>query len=77
MLEDFCKEGKDKQYTNEVNLGHANRIVEALARHSECEEKVRSLLSQKIDDYRHNPMNWLEPLAVRWPARPTWTPRSR
>jgi hypothetical protein len=66
VLEDFCEEGKDKRYTNEVNLGHANRIVEALARHGQvCEEKVRSLLSQKVDDYRHNPMKWLEPLAVR------------
>ena len=29
-LETFCEEGKDKQFINEVNLGHANRIVEAL-----------------------------------------------
>ncbi len=44
----LCEEGKDKQYINEVNLDHANRIVEALARHGqECEEKVRFLLSQK------------------------------
>ena len=65
-LEEFCEAGKDKQYVNEVNLGHANRIVEALARHGKgCEEKVRAILSQKVDDYRHNPMAWLEPLAVR------------
>ena len=31
-LEEFCEEGKSKQYTNEVDLGHAYRIVEALAR---------------------------------------------
>jgi hypothetical protein len=65
-LEELCEEGKDKQYVNEFNLGRANNIVEALARHSQtCEEKVHSLLIQKIDDYRHNPMKWLEPLAVR------------
>ena len=65
-LEEFCEEGKDKQYTNEVNLGHANRIVEALARYGqECEEKVRAVLSQKVDDYSHHPMKWLEPLVVR------------
>ena len=33
-LEEFCEEGKDKRFTNEVNLGYANRFVEALARHA-------------------------------------------
>ena len=55
-LEEFCEEGKDKRYTNEVDLGHANRIVEALARHGqECEEKVRSVLSQKVNNYNGPP----------------------
>ncbi len=65
-LEDFCEESKEKQYVNEVNMGYANRIVEALARYGdECEEKVHGLLSQKVDDYRQNPMKWMEPLVVR------------
>jgi hypothetical protein len=65
-LEAFCKDAKDKQYANEINLSHAKRIVEALARYGqECEAKVRTLLSQKVDDFDHNPMKWLEPLAVR------------
>jgi hypothetical protein len=65
-LETFCEEGKNKQYTNEVNLGHANRIVEALARYGEaCEGKVHDLLSQKVEDYRQSPMKWMEPLVVR------------
>jgi hypothetical protein len=65
-LEEFCEEGKDKQYINEVNLGYANSIVEALARYGEdCEERVRAILSQKVEDFHHNPMKWLEPLAVR------------
>jgi len=65
-LEEFCEAGKDKQYVNEVNLGHANRIVEALARHGkDCEGKVRAILSQKVEDFHHNPMKWMEPLAVR------------
>ena len=65
-LEEFCEEGKDKQYTNEVNLSYANRIVEALARYGkDCEAKVHAVLSQKVDDFRHHPMRWLEPLAVR------------
>ena len=65
-LEAFCEEGKDKQYINEVNLGYAKRIVEALSRYGdECEEKVHNVLKQKIEDYHHNPMKWLEPLIVR------------
>lgn len=65
-LEEFCEEGKEKQNTSEINLGYAYRIVEALARYGEeCEEKVCQLLAVKIDDYSHDPMKWLEPLAVR------------
>lgn len=65
-LEEFCEEGKDKRYINEVNLGHANRIVEALARYGpQCEGKVHAILSQKVDDYHHDLMKWLGPLAVR------------
>jgi hypothetical protein len=65
-LEEFCEEGKDKRYTNEVNLSYANMVVEALARYSdECEPKVREWLAVKLDDYSHHPMKWLEPLVVR------------
>lgn len=65
-LEEFCEEGKDKEYVNEVNLGYGNRIVEALARYGDAsQERVQALLSQRIEDYRHNPMKWMEPLAVR------------
>ena len=65
-LEEFCEAGKDKQYVNEVNLGYANRIVEAFARYGdECQEKVHTLLSQRIEDYRNNPMKWMEPMVVR------------
>jgi hypothetical protein len=65
-LEEFCEEGKGKRYTNEVDLGHARQIVEALARFGEgCEGKVHALLGQKVEDYDRNPMKWMEPLAVR------------
>ena len=65
-LEDFCEAGKDKQSVNEVNLAYGNRIVESLARYGdECEERVHALLRQTVDDYRHNPMTWMELLAVR------------
>ena len=65
-LEEFCEQTKDEQGAGEIDLGHANRIVEALARYGrESEPKVRALLSQKVTDYTHNLMTWLEPLAVR------------
>ena len=65
-LEEFCEEGKDKRYTNEVNLSYANMVVEALARYGqECEPKVREWLAVKLEDYSHHPMKWLEPLVVR------------
>lgn len=65
-LEAFCEEAKDKQYVNDVNLGYANRIVEALSRYGEaCEQKVHDVLTQRIDDYHGNPVAWLEPLMVR------------
>lgn len=65
-LEEFCEEGKDKQDTSEINLDYSYRIVEALSRYGqECEAKVRELLAVKIHDYSHDPMKWMEPLAVR------------
>jgi hypothetical protein len=65
-LEEFCEAGKDKQYANEIELAHAHRIVEALARYGdECEAKVRGLLSETVEDYSHHPMKWLEPLVVQ------------
>jgi hypothetical protein len=65
-LEEFCEEGKDKQYTNEVNQSYANLVVEALARYGqESEPKVREWLAVKLDDHSNHPMKWLEPLVVR------------
>ena len=65
-LEAFCEESKDKQYVNEINLGFSKWIVEALARYGdECEEKVQVLLRQKVEDFNHNPMKWMEPLVAR------------
>jgi hypothetical protein len=65
-LETLCEEGKDKRYINEFNLGYGRRIVEALSRYGdECEDRVHELLRQKVEDYSHNPVKWLEPLIVR------------
>lgn len=69
-LEEFCEEGKDARYINEIGFDYACQIVGALARYGqECEEKVHGLLSQTIDDYSHHPMKWMEPLAVRLAGR--------
>src|SRR5205807_9163145 len=65
-LEEFAEETEGVEDAGQINLGHAHRIVEALARYGqESEPKVRALLAQKVTDYRHNPLMWLEPLAVR------------
>jgi hypothetical protein len=65
-LETLCEEGKDIRYINEFNLDYGRRIVEALSRYGdECEDRVHELLRQKVEDYNHNPMKWLEPLIVR------------
>ena len=64
-LERLCEAGKNKQYVNEFDLGHANRLVEAIGRDDGCADRVLSLLSQKIDGYENNPMKWMEGLAVR------------
>ena len=65
-LEEFCEAGKDEKYVNDVNLGYANQIVEALSRYGNvCEPKVRERLAVTLDDYSHHPMKWLEPLLIR------------
>lgn len=65
-LERFCEEGKRKRYVNEVNLGHAYNLVEAVARDGEAfEGRVLEILSEEIADYRDNPMAWMEGLAAR------------
>ena len=69
-LENVCEDGKDKQYVNDVDMGYASRILEALARTGDpqCEERIRSVLSQEIVDFENNPMVWMEPLMVELPG---------
>ncbi len=65
-LQNFCEQNKSKQYINEVNLPHANRLVEAIARSGErYTKKVLSILTEQVEDYTNNPMMWLEYLTVR------------
>ena len=65
-LEEFCEEAKDKQYTNEVDLGYARRVVEALARHGkECEARVHALLAHPGEDRGKGAAGWMRPLVAR------------
>jgi hypothetical protein len=65
-LEQICEDGKDKRYANEVDLGFAEDLLEALARFGgEVEKRVLSVISQKIENFEHNPMKWMEPLMVK------------
>ncbi|MHB9081872.1 MAG: YecA family protein [Pirellulaceae bacterium] len=66
-LEEICEAGKDKQYSNEVDMSFANNILEAMARiGGTFADRVLEILSQKVDDFENNPMKWLEPLMVRF-----------
>lgn len=65
-LEEICEEGKEKQYANEVDMSLAEDLLEAMARMGDAfEDRVLSVLSQKVDDFENNPMKWMEPLTVK------------
>jgi SEC-C motif len=65
-LEQFCEEGKSKQYVNEVDLGYAGLLTKRLARDKELViDRVLSILSQEIEDFDDNPLKWMEPLCVQ------------
>ena len=69
-LEAFCEQSNENQYVNEVDIGHAHRIVEALARHGEeCEEKVHAILRQKVADVPRHATHWMVPSVVRLAGR--------
>jgi hypothetical protein len=65
-LEAFCEAAVGRRSTGEVNLGHARRIVAALARHGpECEGKLLDLLGRQVAADDRSAMLWMEPLVVR------------
>jgi hypothetical protein len=62
-LHRFCEAEKDKNGIENFGFGHADRIVEALARQPhQYHEQVLAVLSQEVEDYRHNPLKWLQPM---------------
>jgi SEC-C motif len=56
-LESICAEGVGK----DVDFGHANRVVEALARQGDQYiDRILGLLGKEVEDFETDPMTWLE-----------------
>src|SRR5262245_20094713 len=59
----YCEANRDKNNLEEFDLGHALRIVEALARGPhEYQGPIVALLAEKVPDFRHDARKWLQPL---------------
>jgi uncharacterized protein YchJ len=62
-LRQYCEATKDKNNLEDFDLGHALRIVEALARQPhEYQGQMVALLAEKVQDFRHDARKWLQPL---------------
>jgi hypothetical protein len=62
-LRQYCEVNKDKNNLEDFNLGHPLRTVEALARQPhEYQEPIVALLSEPVQDFRHDARKWLQPL---------------
>jgi SEC-C motif len=62
-LHQYCDANKDKNNLEEFDLGHALRIVEALARQPhEYQGQIVALLAEQVRDFRHDDRKWLQPL---------------
>jgi hypothetical protein len=68
-LEDHCEQYREADYVRDANLGRAERIVEALARHGGSEERVLDLLAQPVDFRQHTMMKWMEPMSIQLAGR--------
>ncbi len=65
-LERICAEGVGKNTSSDVDFGHANRVVDALARQGEkYVERILDLLGQEVEDFETDPMTWLEIFLVQ------------
>ncbi len=62
-LRQFCEANRDNNNLEEFDLGHARRVVEALARQPhEYQGAIVALLSEQVHDFRHDARKWLQPL---------------
>src|SRR5581483_5974209 len=54
-LRQYCEANRNKNNLEEFNLGHALRIVEALARQPhEYQKQIVALLTEQVRDFRHD-----------------------
>ena len=61
-----CEANKDKKNIEDFNLGHALRIIEALARQPhEYQGQIIAVLAEKVLDFRHDVRKWLQPLMAK------------
>jgi hypothetical protein len=59
-LDEICQEAA-KPDMADVDFGHADRVVEALARHGEkYMDRIVELLGQTVTDLDNDPMSWME-----------------
>jgi hypothetical protein len=62
-LRQYCESNRDKNNLEDFDLGHALRMVEALARQPhEHPGQIVALLSEQVLDFRHDARKWLQPL---------------
>jgi hypothetical protein len=65
-LQQHCEDNRDKNNIEEFDLGHALRIVEALARQAhDYQGRIVAVLAQKVHDFRHDARKWLQPLLTK------------
>ena len=59
----YCESNVNINDIEEFDLGHALRMVEALARQShEYQRQIVAFLAQEVYDFRHDARKWLQPL---------------
>lgn len=63
VLLQYCEANVNINDIEEFDLGHALRIVDALARQPhEHQRQIVAFLAQKVYDFRHDARKWLQPL---------------
>jgi len=63
-LKPWCEKWKGADYVTDVPLNKAELLVEAAARDDGHADEVLALLAEEVDEWRDNPMRWLEGLAA-------------
>ncbi len=65
-LTDFCEDENDKSHISDMDIPHAYRLIEALARGgSDVAEKVLGMLNEKIDYSDNTPRSLMQGFVIR------------